>query len=462
MARKRATGEKISKEAYEERESALRTQLLACQGDLMDENYPVLIVLNGLDPEPINEVLNAFFEWFDPRYVEPHALHERTAKERKDLFLRRYWQRIPARGRIAIFAGGWILDAYDELHDGDVSLFQFARNLIHIRKFERQLFEAGAHVIKLWIGEEPRLDPDEPSVQMLQQTDWAAAEWAIVDTQHSRNRKLACGELVAESLRHRLDGERTTLEATPLRDRADIESPPRLADVDLSVSLDREEYRAKRKKLQKKLHKLSDACCKKGIPAVFAFEGWDAGGKGGAIRRITQAVDARNWKVVSVAAPTDGEKAYPYLWRFWRHLPQPGTITMFDRTWYGRVLVERVEGFASDHDWQRAYDEIRDLEEQLVETGAALCKFWLHIDRDEQLARFKAREKIPYKQYKITEEDYRNRDKWDAYVEACDEMFARTSTEAAPWTLVAANDKYNARIIVLKTVCDALERALDR
>jgi polyphosphate kinase 2 (PPK2 family) len=196
--------------------------------------------------------------------------------------------------------------------------------------------------------------------------------------------------------------------------------------------------------------------------AAIVFEGWDAAGKGGAIRRLTRPLSARDYEVVSYAAPTEEERAHPWLWRFWRRLPRAGRMLIFDRSHYGRVLVERVEGFAKPDEWERAYDEIVDFERQLCEHGCIVLKFWLHISQSEQLARFRARQQTPYKKYKITEEDFRNRQRWDDYVRAVDEMVARTSTEHAPWHLVPANDKRVARLEVLKQVNRALERALER
>ena len=194
----------------------------------------------------------------------------------------------------------------------------------------------------------------------------------------------------------------------------------------------------------------------------MVFEGNDAAGKGGAIRRVTGALDARSYHSVPVAAPTEEERAQPYMWRFWRQIPRHGRFTIFDRSWYGRVLVERVEGFCSENDWMRAYTEINDFEQQLARQNVAVVKFWLAISKQEQLRRFKAREKIAFKQFKITEEDWRNRKKWDAYEQAVCDMVDRTSTLIAPWTLVEANNKYHARIKVLKTVCQATEAALER
>jgi polyphosphate kinase 2 (PPK2 family) len=192
------------------------------------------------------------------------------------------------------------------------------------------------------------------------------------------------------------------------------------------------------------------------------LEGWDAAGKGGIIRRIVPAMDARGYQVIPIAAPTDEERAHHYLWRFWRHIPRAGFATVYDRSWYGRVLVERVEQFASDDEWMRAYAEINDFEEQLTGAGIVLMKYWVHIDKEEQLARFQAREQIPWKQHKITEEDYRNREKWDRYEHAVNDMIERTSTEYAPWTLIEGNDKRYARVKALKLFCERLERALDK
>jgi polyphosphate kinase 2 (PPK2 family) len=235
-----------------------------------------------------------------------------------------------------------------------------------------------------------------------------------------------------------------------------------LSKVDLSASLEREDYRRRLDELQARLHRLSLKARARGVSTVLAFEGWDAAGKGGVIRRITQSLEAGDYRVIPTAAPTPEELRYHYLWRFWRDVPADGTLVAYDRTWYGRVLVERVEGLATDAEWQRAYDEINDFEDHLVEHGCVLQKFWLHISPEEQLARFEARELTPYKQYKITDEDWRNRERWDAYVQAVDQVVLRTSSEAAPWNVIAANDKYWARIAVLETVTEALKAALKR
>ena len=235
-----------------------------------------------------------------------------------------------------------------------------------------------------------------------------------------------------------------------------------LNGVDLSKTMDKEEYKKKLKKLQDKLSMLHSDMYRRRIPVVLAFEGWDAGGKGGAIKRITEYMDPRGYEVVPTAAPNDIEKAHHYLWRFWEKMPKAGHMAIFDRTWYGRVMVERIEGFCSEEEWKRAYNEINHMEEHLANAGCIVIKFWMQIDKEEQERRFKERQENPDKQWKITEEDWRNREKWDQYEEAVDEMIVRTSTPYAPWVIVEANSKYYARIKVLETVVNALESRMEQ
>jgi polyphosphate kinase 2 (PPK2 family) len=234
-----------------------------------------------------------------------------------------------------------------------------------------------------------------------------------------------------------------------------------LDTVDLGLTLDRNTYSRKLKKYQGKLQDLIWKAYRKKRSVVAVFEGWDAAGKGSAIRRVTNAVDPRLFHLVQFAAPSDEERAKHYLWRFWRQLERDGRCTFFDRSWYGRVLVERVEQFASTGEWQRAYSEINQFEEQLVDHGSIVLKFWIHISQEEQLARFRAREAEPHKRHKITQEDWRNREKWPAYEAAVHEMVNRTSTRHAPWSLISGDDKPYARIQILKTFCKTIERALD-
>jgi polyphosphate kinase 2 (PPK2 family) len=234
-----------------------------------------------------------------------------------------------------------------------------------------------------------------------------------------------------------------------------------LETIDLTRKLDRAQYVVELARWQIQMRELGYQVYLQKRPVILLFEGWDAAGKGGAIKRITEKLDPRGYVVYPISAPQGDDKTRHYLYRFWRRLPEPGQVAIFDRSWYGRVLVERVEGFASEDAWRRAYNEINSFERQLLDWGAILCKFWIHISREEQLRRFEERQRIGYKAWKLTDEDWRNREKWGEYEEAVEEMLVRTSTRNAPWTLVPGNDKYWARVQVLSTVVERLTSALN-
>ena len=260
--------------------------------------------------------------------------------------------------------------------------------------------------------------------------------------------------------RGRAGGAAKKAPATAAKSSKSPEVPTILNSLDMTQAVPKKDFGTLLAQYQGQLNRLQRKAQAKGVSTILVFEGWDAAGKGGAIRRVTGALDARSYQVIPIAAPTDEERAQHYLWRFWRNVPRRGRVTIYDRSWYGRVLVERLEGFASPEAWQRAYGEINAFEEQLVDRGIILLKFYLQITPEEQLKRFQQRQKTGYKQYKITEEDWRNREKWSAYEAAACDMLERTSTELAPWTLVEGNDKKWARIKILKTVCDRLEESL--
>jgi polyphosphate kinase 2 (PPK2 family) len=233
-----------------------------------------------------------------------------------------------------------------------------------------------------------------------------------------------------------------------------------LGQSDLTLFLEREEYEKTLDIYQKRIRELEHEVYVERLPVVIVYEGWDAAGKGGNIKRLVAKMDPRGYEVIPIAAPNDIEKAHHYLWRFWMQMPKAGHIAIFDRSWYGRVLVERVEGFAQLHEWKRAFREINEMEQQWVNFGAVLFKFWLHISPEEQLRRFEERQKNEHKKWKITEEDWRNREKREQYREAVDEMLLRTSTSSAPWHVIESNSKLYARIKVLKTVVHGLEEKL--
>ena len=297
---------------------------------------------------------------------------------------------------------------------------------------------------------------------MLEQTDTEYAPWTIIEATDRNYAAMKILKTITERLDKALEDQAAAKSIKRINSGISVDSGSRyqngvLSGVDLSKTLTREEYKEKISKLQKRLEILHSDIYRLRIPVVLGFEGWDAGGKGGAIKRLTSHLDPRGYQVCPTASPNDIEKKHHYLWRFWNKVPKAGHIAIFDRTWYGRVMVERIEGFCTEDEWKRAYQEINEMEAHMANAGAVVLKFWLHIDKDEQERRFKERMAIPEKQWKITDEDWRNREKWDQYEIAVNEMLVRTSTTYAPWVVVAGNNKYYARVKVLQMVVDALE-----
>jgi polyphosphate:AMP phosphotransferase len=485
-------GHHIDKETYRAQVPALREALLEAQLDLMQAaRFPVLILIAGVEGAGKGETANKLNEWLDPRHIDTHAFGEPSDEEKTRPPMWRFWRTLPPKGKMGIHFGSWYSEPILRSVQGKIGDDTLVQAMDGIVRLERMLVDEGALILKFWFHlskdmqkariEKLKNDPktrwrvteqekkhlklyDEfksVSEQVLRETSTAGAPWIIVEGWDANYRNLTVGQHILHAIRDRLDNPEKTareLNAPPLL--TSLDQTNLLTKMDLARKLDDESYDKKLERYQGKLNKLTreSAFRKRGV--VCVFEGPDAAGKGGAIRRITQAIDARIYRVVPISAPTEEERAQPYLWRFWRQLPGPGNLTIFDRSWYGRVLVERVEGFCSEYDWMRAYGEINDFEAQLVQQGYLVVKFWLQITPEEQLKRFEERQNTPYKRFKITQEDWRNRDKWDAYQAAVCDMVDRTSTDSAPWTLVEANDKNYARIKVLKTLCERIEQVL--
>jgi polyphosphate:AMP phosphotransferase len=496
-------GHKIDREVYAKEVPALREALLDAQTDLLDKKkWPVVIVIGGVDGAGKGETVNVLNEWLDPRHVHTHAFGPCNDEEAGRPPMWRFWRTLPPKGKTGIFFGSWYTESIVRCVVGDGKKksgrthdAKFQRDLERIRTFEKMLADEGVLVLKFWFhlskkAQKKRLEKLEAdprsrwrvtkqdwqnfdrydvfrsvSEVALRETSTAWAPWLVVDGSDARHRSLTVGRTLLHALHTRLDAPadtlRTTVVAPPVALPA-LDGKTVLDAVDLTQKLDDAEYRTRLEDLQGRLNMLCRHPRFQEQAMLLIFEGSDAAGKGGAIRRVTGALDARQYVITPFAAPTEEERAQPYLWRFWRNLPRHGKVGIYDRSWYGRVLVERVEGFCRESDWLRAYQEINDFEEQLAEHGMMLCKFWLHISKDEQLRRFEERAATGFKKFKITDEDWRNREKWDLYCTAVDDMVERTSTDVAPWTLVAAEDKKFARVRVLDAIVGRLERAIGK
>jgi polyphosphate:AMP phosphotransferase len=485
-------GRKISKEDYKAQEPELRMQLLEIQEDLKQASFPVIILIGGVDGAGKGETVNLLHEWMDARYLEAHAFGAPSDEERERPEAWRFWRVLPPKGRIGIFFGSWYTHPIIDCVYGRTDETALDNSLIAINAFEKELVDDGALIIKFWFHlskkkQQKRLESlsknpktrwrvtkldwkhfkmydtfRQISERALRTTSTGEAPWVVVEGEDARYRSITVGRHILETISKHLAERKTAKRAAPKsKNKKTTENSYTLLDtLDLSQTLDEEKYKIQLEKYQGKLNLLYRKAKAKGRSAILVFEGWDAAGKGGIIRRITSAMDARDYQIIPIAAPTDEERAQHYLWRFWRQMPRTGRITIFDRSWYGRVLVERVENFAHEDDWKRAYSEIVNFEEQLYNHGILLLKFWVHIDKDEQLRRFEARQSTSYKHYKITDEDFRNRERWHDYEIAANEMVERTGTEFAPWHLIEANDKKFARIKVLKIFSKALKNIL--
>ena len=484
----------VDKALYKREAAKLRQALLDTQYNLkVNGRFPVLILIAGVEGAGKSETVNLLNEWMDPRHIHTSAFFDPSDEERERPSLWRFWRELPPKGRIGIFFGAWHTMPILHRVMGATSEGEFAREISEIQRFEKMLSDEGVLLLKYWFHlsrsqqrkRVKELAGDPKTRWRVTERDWqylklykkfakvcdpflrktstGETPWIVVPGADARYRMLTVGRHLLAAMRERLDEK-------PLK-RLPDKTPPMPAPTDhlnvlraleLDQPLTKAEYEKELEKWQGRLNVASRDARFKTLSVVAVFEGNDAAGKGGAIRRVTRSLDARSYHTMSIAAPSEEERAQPYLWRFWRHLPRNGRFTFFDRSWYGRELVERVEGFCSEADWMRAYTEINDFEGAMLRHGTVVVKFWLSVSKEEQFRRFKARQKVSFKRFKITDEDWRNRKKWDDYETAVCDMVDRTSTSLAPWTLVEANNKYHARIKVIKTICRALEDALDR
>ena len=485
-------GHQIGKAAYREAVPALRASLLEVQVDLFQNGkIPVVLLISGQDGAGKGETINVLCEWMDPRFISTLAFAEPTDEERERPPMWRYWRSLPPKGRVGIFAGSWYSDPIRQRILDEISLKELDAQAERINRFEAMLVNEGALVLKFWLhltkdGQRQRLkalesDPrtawrvtkwnwdrlktydrlQDVAGHFLRLTNTPWAPWFVLEGTDDRYRSLTVGQILLAAIKNRLATVGKQEQPVAPMVRVDTDGRNVLSELHLDRRLSDQKYKRELAAWQGRLAELARDPRFKGRSLVCAFEGADAAGKGGAIRRIAQALDARQYQVFPVAAPTEEERAQPHLWRFWRHLPRRGQVAIFDRTWYGRVLVERVEGYCSERDWLRGYSEINDFEHELSDAGMVIVKFWLQVSQEEQLRRFQEREKVEFKRFKLTQEDWRNREKWGAYQQAICDMVERTSTGNAPWTLVEANDKNYARVKILRTLCERLEAEFD-
>ena len=491
MLEKIDLSKKVDKKTYRRVMDEAEEKLGLLQRECKDAGIPVILVFEGMGAAGKGVQINRLIQALDPRGFDVYACDRPTEDEQMRPFLWRYWTKTPAKGRIAVFDRSWYRSVQVDRFDGLTREDKLGDAYQDILSFEKQLCDDGTVIMKFFLY----IDKDEQkkrfkklegsketswrvteedwnrnkdfdrylkmNEEMLEKTDTDYAPWVIIEAVDKDYAALKIASTVMDRLEYELEHSRPEEEKTAQGQEAKIRERFKngvLSGIDLSKSLTEEEYKTRLKKLQKRLAELHSELYRLRIPVVIGFEGWDAGGKGGAIKRLTSNLDPRGYRVNPTAAPNDIEKVHHYLWRFWNNVPKAGHIAVFDRTWYGRVMVERIEGFCSEAQWRRAYQEINEMESHMANAGAVVLKFWLHIDKDEQERRFRERQANPAKQWKITDEDWRNREKWDQYEEAVNEMLIRTSTTYAPWIVVEGNDKRYARVKVLQTVVDALEK----
>jgi polyphosphate:AMP phosphotransferase len=481
-------GSAVDKQRYAEEAPKLRTQLLEAQRRLAGADFSVVVLVGGVEGAGKPETVNLLLEWMDARGIETHSMWNISDEEADRPPMWRFWRVLPPKGRMGIFFGSWYTQPIIDRVFRRIGKAALDQSLDRAIEFERMLNAEGTLLVKLWLHLSKPLQKDrlkaleKDPLQRWRVTkrDWkfykrcdeflqvdehalrrsgtGEAPWHIIEASDARHRNLTVARTLLEAMQKRL-----ALPKPQKREKPPLPVPESvniLRSLDLARALDEKEYEKRMLQKQAELGQLVRRLREKRRSLILVFEGPDAAGKGGAIRRLTQAMDSRDYQVISTSAPSDEERARPYLWRFWRRLPPLGRVAIYDRSWYGRVLVERIEGFCNEDEWQRAFAEINAFEEQLAESGNLVLKFWLHVSQDEQLRRFQDRKETPYKQYKLTEEDWRNRAKADAYEAAACDMIGKTSTAEAPWTLVEANSKEWARLKVVKTVVKRLEETL--
>lgn len=473
--------------------SEMQGELLTLQQEIKKAGISVFVLVEGFAASGKGSLINRLITCIDPRFYRVYSMDRPSPEETRRHFLYRYFRTIPEQGKFTFLDSGWPSILATSNLERSITSDTYKRRIEFVKQFERSLTENGYLLVKIFLN----IDEDEQKCRLnrlladqatawrvsehdaweaknycevkaayqeiMEKTDSPFAPWHVIEAKKPLISEFYALRYLIDAISDRLHNgidKKSVAKYVPKLSKPI--SMPLLHEVDLSLALPREDYEERLKKDQKRLRELHNHIYARHIPVVLLFEGWDAAGKGGAIKRVTQALDARGYEVNPVASPTPPEKNRHYLWRFWEKMPKTGHIALFDRTWYGRVMVERIEGFCDQKEWKRAYREMNEFEYQLASEGTIVIKFWLQIDKDVQLARFNERQETPEKQWKITDEDWRNREKWDAYEEAVNDMLQKTSTEYAPWHIIEGNDKLYARVKTIEIIIDALENALEK
>ena len=465
----------------------LRDMLVNSQQKIREAKLPVIVLLEGWDSAGKGYLINELISEMDPRFFNVATFEHTCENDERYPFLKKFFDVLPENGKYLFMDTGWMEDTVGKYLRREITPEEYERRQESCSIFERQLIDNGYVLVKLFLhisrkeqlarisalrdhrDTEWRITGDDLWQQQeydrflkcydkfMEATD-KYASWHVIDAESGKKKVLDALKAITDTVYKAIEKGRNV--GKPTDKKFPLLGGPSQKDADLTASIDPEDYKKELKRLQKKLSDLHNQIYRKKIPVVICYEGWDAAGKGGNIRRIAYPLDPRGFDVIPIASPSPGEKARHHLWRFWTRLPRSGHVTIFDRTWYGRVMVERIEGFCSEDDWKRAYGEINEFEKELTDWGTVVLKFWIHIDPQTQLERFEARQNTPEKQWKITDEDWRNREKWPQYEEAVEEMLQKTSTEYAPWYIIESVDKKYARIRTLQIVTDALEKAV--
>ena len=481
--------DKPDKETLKTRLKEQEDLLFVNQNRIKEKHLPVVVLVEGWGTAGKGTLIGKVINNIDPRFYKVATFDMPTDLEKRYPFLYRYFEALPEAGKFRFYNTGWMNEVVMSRLNGTMSDSEYEKCIASIRRFERQLTDNGYLVLKFFMHiskdeQKKRIDNLDKDIdtkwrisdgdiwqnkhykkcenifeKYLEDTDNSSAPWYIVDAKSEKWALLQVLERMNEGIDIAL--QNSSLAVPLLQNTFPLQKMPKLSEVSLEgKELTDEEYKEQLDDLQARLSDLHNRLYRKRVPLIIAYEGWDAAGKGGNIKRIAEALDPRGYEVHPIASPEPHEKSRHYLWRFWTRLPKDGHVAIFDRTWYGRVMVERIEGFCSENDWKRAYNEINEFEKELDDWGAVIIKFWVQIDKDTQLARFTDRQNTPEKQWKITDEDWRNREKWDVYEEAIDEMIAKTSTKFAPWYILESVDKKYARIKALQIIIDALEKKL--